>query len=85
MVEADGALHRVECLTCGIALEGSDAQDMHKHLLNPLREQEGANILRRIADGKGLSGASTIQVGDEVSDPRWPFVLKVEPDDEGID
>ena len=44
MVEADGALHRVECLTCGIALEGSDVQDMHEHLLNPLREQEGADI-----------------------------------------
>ena len=57
MVEADGALHRVECLTCGIALEGSDVQDMHEHLLNPLREQEGADILRRIGRREGTLGS----------------------------
>ena len=80
IVESDGRIETVECLPCGIALNGEDARLMYNELIVKYRNQEGRNIMRREIRKMGMSRVPLTQVDDEFSDTRWPFILVIKGD-----
>ena len=80
MVEVDDALDRVSCLSCGVSVYGDRARLMYTTLLERYRFQKGRDISNRHLRKRGVGHIPLRKVGDEFSDPRWPFILKVDVD-----
>lgn len=83
-IDGETTLERVACLTCGTALDGDDLETMYLTLVMRYRDQMGSQISGLFLREHGFPNAPVGRIDDEFSDPRWPFVLKVEPHDEPI-
>ena len=80
MVEVDGAIDRVFCPSCGTEVDGRRAHDMIDTLRLRHIKQEGSNVMRREVNKRRMGRVPLRNVANEFSDPRWPFVMKIESD-----
>ena len=83
-IAGETTLDRVVCLTCGTAVDGDDVGEMSTTLIVRYRDQMARQRSRLLIREYGFPEAPVSSVDDELSDPRWPFVLKAEPHDEAI-
>ena len=77
MIEVDGALGYVRCVPCGIVEHRG--QMMYHALLLQRQKETARNLVTRQLRAAGIRRPLS-HVGNEFSDPRWPFILVVEHD-----
>ena len=78
--DEDGRMKSVFCPSCDTSLEGENAGLMYDELIKRYRFQEARNISRRIINKRGVGRVPLTKVDNEFSDPKWPFILKIEAD-----
>ena len=77
MIEVDGALGYVRCVPCGIVERRG--QMMYHQLIVKYRDQVARNLLAAQLRRAGIR-RPIHPVNNEISDPRWPFILIAEQD-----
>ena len=75
MLEVDGRLDSVRCLTCNVSVKAPDARLMYETLRERYVIQEGRNFNRRLMNKRGMGRVPLTKVDNEFSDPKWPFIL----------
>ena len=68
----------MRCLTCNVSVESPDARLMYETLRARYAAQTGRDILRRRVNKSGMGRVPLTKVDNEVSDPKWPFILVLE-------
>ena len=53
---------------------------MYDELIKRYRFQEARNISRRYINKGGVGRVPLTKVDNKLSDPKWPFILKIEVD-----
>ena len=75
IVYDDGSIQSVFCQACGISVDGENATEMYRTLILPNVLEESRNVIRRDLRKRGMGRVPLRKVGNEFSDPRWPFIL----------
>lgn len=78
IVVDDDELRQIRCVPCGHAYNGADARFMYETLIDRFRVEKGRDLMRQEVRKRWKGRIPRTKVADRYSDPRWPFVLKVE-------
>ena len=74
-VGEDGGIESVFCPSCGTTVDAEDAGPMYLELFRQYSIQEARNLSRRAINKTRIGRVPLTKVGNEFTDPRWPFIL----------